>query len=98
MDDIRITGGAGISPAGAGKSLGTAAGKGFGEALKKAVQDIDLLQKQADQEINRVQLQDNGSIHSAIIALEKADLSLRTMIQVRNKVLEAYQEVMRMSV
>lgn len=97
MNDIRITGGAGISPAGAGKVQG-AAGKGFGEALKRAVQDVDSLQKQADQEINRVQLQDNGSIHSAIIALEKADLSLRTMIQVRNKVLDAYQEIMRMAV
>ncbi|NPU84717.1 MAG: flagellar hook-basal body complex protein FliE [Syntrophaceae bacterium] len=97
MDEIRIIGGAGISPAGAGKSQGTA-GKGFGEALKKAVQDIDSLQRQADQEINRVQLQDNGSIHATMIAMEKADLSLRTMIQVRNKVLEAYQEVMRMTV
>jgi flagellar hook-basal body complex protein FliE len=97
MDAIRMNGGAGISPAGAGKSQGTA-GKGFGEALKKAVQDIDSLQKQADQEVARVQLHDTGSIHAAMIALEKADLSLRTMIQVRNKVLEAYQEIMRMSV
>jgi flagellar hook-basal body complex protein FliE len=77
MDDIRITGGAGIAP---------------------AVQDVDSLQKQADQEINRVQLQDNGSIHATMIAMEKADLSLRTMIQVRNKVLDAYQEIMRMTV
>ncbi len=97
MNDMRITGGAGISPAGAGKSQG-AAGKGFGEALKKAVQEIDSLQRQADQEINRVQLQDSGSIHATMIALEKADLSLRTMIQVRNKVLDAYQEIMRMAV
>ncbi|MGO9212512.1 MAG: flagellar hook-basal body complex protein FliE [Syntrophales bacterium] len=40
----------------------------------------------------------SGSIHDAVIALEKADLSFRKMIQVRNKILEAYQEVMRMQV
>jgi len=84
-----------VSPAGTAKPQGKAGG-GFGEALKKAVQDVDQLQKQADREVTRVELQDTGSIHAAIIALEKADLSLRTMIQVRNKVLEAYQEVMRM--
>ena len=59
---------------------------------------INSLQHQADQAIAKVQLGNTGSIHEAMIALEKADISFRTMMQVRNKILEAYQEIMRMQV
>jgi len=97
MTDLRTIGSAGAPLVQPGAVRGPkAGGKGFGEALKNAVQELDSLQKQADREVARVQLEDKGSVHAAIIAMEKADLSLRTMIQVRNKVLEAYQEVMRM--
>lgn len=97
MTDLKTIGTAGSPLVQPGVAKGPkTAGKGFGEALKNAVQELDSLQKQADREVARVQLEDEGSVHAAIIAMEKADLSLRTMIQVRNKVLEAYQEVMRM--
>jgi len=66
--------------------------------LKQAVTEINRLQNNADQAITNVQLGRSGSIHEAMIALEKADLSFRAMMQVRNKILEAYQEVMRMQV
>jgi len=45
-----------------------------------------------------MQINNRGSIHEVIIAMEKADISFRTMLQVRNKVLDAYQEIMRMTV
>jgi flagellar hook-basal body complex protein FliE len=45
-----------------------------------------------------VELGKSGSIQDAVIALEKADLSFRKMVHVRNKIIEAYQEVMRMQV
>jgi len=66
--------------------------------LKQAVTEINRLQNNADQAITNVQLGRSGSIHEAMIALEKADLSFRAMMQVRNKILEAYQEVMMMQV
>jgi flagellar hook-basal body complex protein FliE len=40
----------------------------------------------------------SNNIHETMIAAEKADLSLRLMVQVRNKIIEAYQEVMKMQV
>jgi flagellar hook-basal body complex protein FliE len=70
----------------------------FSTILKNKVNEINQLQLDADQAITKVELGNSGSIHDAIIALEKADLSFRKMIQVRNKILEAYQEVMRMQV
>ena len=73
-------------------------GTSFGAVLKDAIQDINNLQNDADKAIANVQLEDAGSIHDAMIALEKAGISFQVMMQVRNKILDAYQEVMRMQV
>ena len=85
------------APRPAGSTPGRPQGS-FGEMLKQAVSEINQLQNSADKAITNVQLGQSGSIHEAMIALEKADLSFRAMMQVRNKILEAYQEVMRMQV
>ncbi len=84
-----------VSPA--GKTPGQPTGA-FGEVLKGAISEINQLQMNADKAITGVQLGQSGSIHEAMIALEKADISFRAMMQVRNKILEAYQEIMRMQV
>ncbi len=85
------------APGPAGNTPGKPQGS-FGDMLKQAVTEINQLQNSADKAITNVQLGQSGSIHDAMIALEKADLSFRAMMQVRNKILEAYQEVMRMQV
>jgi flagellar hook-basal body complex protein FliE len=69
----------------------------FTDALSRAVADVDRLQDEADKSVATVQMGNTGSLHEAIIALEKADISFKTMLQVRNKVIDAYQEIMRMS-
>ncbi|MCK7515783.1 MAG: flagellar hook-basal body complex protein FliE [Desulfobacterales bacterium] len=81
----------------AGKDPGKPQGA-FGDMLKQAVTEISQLQNNADKAITSVQLGQSGNIHEAMIALEKADISFRATMQVRNKILEAYQEVMRMQV
>ena len=68
----------------------------FGNLLKNKIEEINKLKLDADDAIEKVELSDSGSIHEAIIAMEKASISFKTMLQVRNKMLEAYQEVMRM--
>ena len=73
-------------------------GNTFGSVLKDAILDINKLQNDADKTIAKVQLEDASSIHEAMIALEKAGISFQVMMQVRNKILDAYQEVMRMQV
>ncbi len=73
-------------------------GASFGTVLKDAILDINKLQNNADQAIAKVQLEDAGSIHDAMIALEKAGISFQVMMQVRNKILDTYQEIMRMQV
>ncbi len=69
---------------------------GFAQTLKAALSEADQLQGQATQEVSGL-LQGSGhDVHSALIAVEKADLSFQLMLQVRNKIVQAYQEVSRL--
>ena len=71
-------------------------GRDFRETLHSAMDDMEQLQGQAESRVAGV-LEGNGmDVHSALIAVEKADLSFQLMMQVRNKIVSAYQEISRM--
>ncbi len=71
-------------------------GQTFGEVMGKFIEDTNAQQLQADQAVQRLATGESDSIPETMLALTKADLSLRVFMEVRNKVIEAYQEVMRM--
>jgi flagellar hook-basal body complex protein FliE len=73
-----------------------AAGKSFGQQLESAVSDIELQQQDAQYKVSSMLAGDGGDVHDAMIAVQKADLSFQLMLQVRNKVVQAYQEIERM--
>jgi flagellar hook-basal body complex protein FliE len=75
-----------------------AASGNFGELLKGMIAGAESLQQEANKEITKVHQEQSSSIHEVMIAMEKADISFRTMMLMRNKLLEAYQEVMRLQV
>lgn len=70
----------------------------FGQVLGDALSQVNQLQLEADRAVESVVLGEEANIHQAIIALEKAQIALEVTIQVRNKVVEAYQEIMRMQI
>ena len=70
----------------------------FGSVLAQAVQDVNVTQQVADSDAARLAAGDDVDIHQAMMSMEKANLSMSFALQVRNKVLDAYQEVMRMVV
>lgn len=70
----------------------------FGDLLNTMVSQTNAQQQQADQAIQQLHAGAEQSLHDAMISMEKADISLRYMVQVRNKAIDAYQEVMRMQV
>lgn len=70
----------------------------FSELLEKSVEKVNSLQKQADAAIEDLVLSDNGDIVQTMIIMEKADVSFRLMTQIRNKIVQAYEEIMRMQV
>jgi flagellar hook-basal body complex protein FliE len=88
-----------IRPAPAVESSGKTTGArewGFLETLRGAMDQVNDLQTSAETKVGAL-LEGNGmDVHSAMIAVEKADLSFQLMMQVRNKIVAAYQEISRM--
>lgn len=71
-------------------------GKNFGDTLKTFCRQVDDQMTEANQKTEEFAVGKNYDLHEVIIATEKADLSFRLLNQIRNKVLDAYQEIMRM--
>lgn len=78
-----------------------AAGKGsggdFGSALKSAIQGVEQSQQDANAAVQQF-LKGNGELHNVALATQRADLALDLGLQIRNKVVSAYQEIMKMPV
>ena len=77
---------------------GKADGPSFGDVLKDSLSQVNQLQHEADKSIKDLATGGPTTLHDTMIALQKADLSFKLMMQVRNKIVEAYQEVVRMQV
>lgn len=71
---------------------------GFGEMLSQKIQEVDHLQQAADTAATDFATGKSRNLHETVLAMEMADTSLRLMVTVRNKALEAYNEIMRMPV
>jgi flagellar hook-basal body complex protein FliE len=70
----------------------------FATLLQQSLERVNGLQHEADAAARAFAVGQAPSVHDVMIAMEKADLSLRLTTKVRNKVVEAYQEMMRMQV
>jgi flagellar hook-basal body complex protein FliE len=70
----------------------------FGDFLGNLFQEANQSQIVADQKLQEVAAGRNKDLHGAVLAMEKADVNFRLLTQVRNKVIEAYREIMRMQV
>jgi flagellar hook-basal body complex protein FliE len=73
-----------------------AKGTGLAESFRQALDQVNHLQQAADQASRDFALGQTRDIAGTLIALEKATLGFQFALQIRNKLLEAYQEVMRM--
>ena len=76
---------------------GTAnAGAGFGDVLKNALNQVSTLQGTADQQISTMLQGGNADMGKVMISVEKADVAFQLMMQVRNKIVTAYQDIEKM--
>ncbi len=99
MDDLTIRGYeslAGINERGVVTPGRPVEAQGFVELLKGAIDNVNQMQHEAGRLEDAVARGENMNIHQAIIAGEKAGLSFQLMMQVRNKLLDAYREVLRL--
>jgi flagellar hook-basal body complex protein FliE len=68
----------------------------FRDSLHGAIDDIQQLEGEAQSQVAGVLAGNGADVHTAMIAVEKADLSFQLMMQVRNKIVSAYEEISRM--
>ena len=77
---------------------GVEGAKGFGQMLTESIEKVNEAQQSADHSIKELAAGRTKNIHDTMLQIENADVSLKLMMQVRNKVLDAYKEIMRMQV
>ena len=87
-----------LKPASGPQSPVTAAEDGFASMLDGMVSRVNKQQVNADQAMAQLSSGNAKNIHDVMIAMEQADISLRMLVQVRNKAMDAYQEIMRLQV
>jgi flagellar hook-basal body complex protein FliE len=77
--------------------LGTdQAGGSFTDVLKDAVNSVNSLHDNAASQVTNLMQSGNGDVNQVMIAVEKADVSFQLMMQVRNKIVSAYQDIEKM--
>jgi flagellar hook-basal body complex protein FliE len=73
-------------------------GASFGTMLKDSFNTVNRLHNESELHIKSLALGEKKDIHQTMIAMEKADISFKLMMAVRDKVIRAYEEVMRMQI
>lgn len=99
QSNLKALGGIGAPGSLDAKKTGTEEeGVSFSDTLSESLNKVNDLQKEADKAIEDFATGKTRNIHETMIAVNKADLAFRLTMQVRNKIVEAYQEVMRTQV
>jgi len=69
--------------------------EGFGKVIKGAIHEVNGLERDSNRSIMEL-LNGKKDIHETMINLQKSDISMRLLLTIRNKAVEAYREIMRM--
>lgn len=72
--------------------------QGFGQTLETALGNLSQMQANSDQAMQKLAAGENVDLHQVMIATEQTDIAFRVALSLRDKLVEAYQEVMRMQV
>jgi flagellar hook-basal body complex protein FliE len=97
LGNLRGIGQVGAPAAGGGLDPAGGAQASFADALTQLVGSVEGASGEANQAIGRM-IDGSGDVHEAVIAMQKADTMLQLTVQIRNKLVQAYQDVMRMPV
>ena len=88
-----------IESSGATGAVTQTEGEGFGTAMKDAIDAVSNQQKRAEDLTNRFQAGDpDTSIAQVVVEMQKASISFQAMSEARNRIVDAYREIMNMSV
>jgi flagellar hook-basal body complex protein FliE len=74
------------------------ASSSFGDMVNTAINQVEAAHNDASQSVDKFLSGEGGDLHSTILSVQRADLEFEMAMQVRNKVVSAYQEVMKMQI
>lgn len=87
-----------VASTGSTGTTGTTSGPGFLDSLKSAIGNVNDAQKEAGRAVDALMTGETQDIHRTMVALQQADVSFQLMMQVRNKLVTAYEEIQRMQI
>ena len=87
-----------VAQIGSPGSSGTAGSSGFVDSLKSAIGKVNDTQLEAGRAVDALMTGETQDIHRTMVALQQADVSFQLMMQIRNKLVAAYEEIQRMQV
>ena len=76
----------------------TQAGEAFSKMLSSTIAQVNQAEANGNAAIEKLHTGEAKNLHEVMIAVEEADISIRMLVQMRNKALEAYNEIMRLQV
>jgi flagellar hook-basal body complex protein FliE len=82
------------APRGPGAARG--GGREFSATLREAIESVDRLQHESETAQAAFARGDEGDLHDVLIKVEQAEVAFKTMMEIRNKLVDAYREIMRM--
>ncbi|MDH5740745.1 MAG: flagellar hook-basal body complex protein FliE [Nitrospira sp.] len=87
-----------VAQAGSAGATGTSGTSGFLDSLKSAIGKVNDAEMEAGRAIDSLMTGETQDIHRTMVALQQADVSFQLMMQIRNKLVSAYEEIQRMQV
>lgn len=87
-----------VASVGVSGTTGKAGSPGFVDSLKSAIGNVNDVQMEASRAVDALMTGDTQDIHRTMVALQQADVSFQLMMQVRNKLVAAYEEIQRMQI
>ncbi len=87
-----------VASTGSTGTTGNTGGPGFLDSLKSAIGNVNDAQREAGRAVDALMTGDTQDIHRTMVALQQADVSFQLMMQVRNKLVTAYEEIQRMQI
>ena len=92
-----VGGGAGVSPTKAGGASG-AGGANFSEMLKNSIDEVSRMQQDASKAVEDLASGKTEDVTKVMTAMEKSDMAFKTLLAIRNKLMEAYEEIKGISI
>ncbi|MDB5355859.1 MAG: fliE [Phycisphaerales bacterium] len=97
-NNLSIGNAAGIGGAGSVSPGGAAGGASFADTLKKSIDEVSRLQQDASKAVDDVATGKTENVDGVMTAMEKSDLAFKTLLAIRTKLMDAYDEIKGMPI